>query len=89
MTKTVTVTATVEVTVDETKFTSEFLQEFRDNFYSFDTIDDHIESLARQRVVGDIEASRYNKVEFIEGYGFASDMGIILSEPSLDSEIEQ
>jgi hypothetical protein len=63
---------TVEVEIDESVFTDEFMKEFRENFYPFDTIDEHIEYLSLIAVHGGFDYMR----PFIEGYGYTDEMGI-------------
>ncbi len=63
-TRRVTVTMNVIVTVDRKMFTKKFMQEFRENFYNFQTIDDHIEHLGWLYLRGLVDNG-----SFIEGYG--------------------
>lgn len=78
MKRLVDVTQTVEVEVDESKFTPEFMQEFRNSFYSFHTINQHLEHLAQ------LYARGLDR-DFIEGYGPAQDFGIRFSLIDSDS----
>ncbi len=83
ITKTVQVTFDVKVTVDETKFTPEFMGEFRNCFYPFDTLDDHIKHLA-QLAAREFITGPYS---FVEGYGYAEEMGISTEIESQEEEI--
>lgn len=71
MKRTVTVTQTVTVDVKDDVFTQEMLDAFADAFYSFSTVDEHIEHLAQLAARGLLEPSNGydNLVEFVEGYG--------------------
>lgn len=72
MTQDIDVVIPVTVTVDETKFTPEFLAEFREQFYPFETVEDHMRHLAyleARRMLRDLPC-------FIEGYGQSQDFGI-------------
>jgi hypothetical protein len=83
ITKKVNVIQTVKVTVSDDKFTDKFMEEFRDQFYNFNTIDDHIKHLAQYHV-------RFGEIyddDFIEGYGYAKDMGIFVSYEDQEEEI--
>jgi len=71
------VTQIIEVEVDESKFDEQFLREFRESFYSFDTLDEHIEHLGQLYARG-IFSGLGNP--FIEGYGPADEMGIKFRE---------
>lgn len=85
MEKTVLVTHVIKVTVDESKFDETFMKEFRDNYYNFQTVDEHLEHLAQlyaRGMVGDSSDC------FIEGYGLAKDMGIKFVEGDIETEIE-
>ena len=81
--KTVRVTQEIWVQVDESKFTPDFLKEFRETMYNFPDINDHIEHLAQLKARGIIT----HKNQFVEGYGNLLDMGIILIERDLETEI--
>lgn len=82
MEKYVKVISTVKVIVDETKFTPQFLKEFRECFCDLQTIDEHIQRLAKLKVGG------YCDQDFVEGYGSQEDMGISLEIEDIESEIE-
>lgn len=72
MTQDVDVTIPVTVTVDESKFTPEFLAEFREQFYPYETVDDHIRHIAYLEATGQLR----DLPCFIEGYGPSEDFGI-------------
>lgn len=72
MTQDIDVTIPVKVTVDESKFTPKFLAEFREQFYPFETIDDHMRHLAYLEARGILR----DLPCFIEGYGESQDFGI-------------
>lgn len=82
MEKYVKVISTVKVIVDETKFTPQFLKEFRECFCDLQTIDEHIQRLAKLKVGGHCDQ------DFVEGYGSQEDMGISLEIEDIESEIE-
>lgn len=82
MEKYVTVTSTVRVSVDESKFTPQFLKEFRECFCNLQTIDEHIQRLAKLKVRGDCDQ------DFVEGYGSQKDMGIDIEILETGTEIE-
>jgi hypothetical protein len=81
MKRTVEVTITVEVEVDETKFTYAFMEEFRSSFYSFTTVEDHIQHIAQ------LEARSLLDADFTEGYGPLAEMGIKAKITDQDEEI--
>lgn len=70
------VSQTVYVTVDEGAFNPEFMEEFRQNFYDFDTIDEHREHLASLYARGIVD----DFSDFIEGYGNPDEFGIKFRE---------
>jgi hypothetical protein len=80
------VTQEIEVTLDKTKFDEAFMEEFRQNFYSFDTIEEHAEHIAQLQARGVYELDSYNP-EFIEGYGPQSEMGIKARSLSTEMDI--
>lgn len=80
--KTILVTMEIEVTINKSKFTPEFMSEFRESFYPFETIDEHIEHLAQMHARG-----IYDDHSFIEGYGYAKDMGIKFEHHSTETEV--
>jgi dihydroorotase len=82
MEKYVTVTSTVRVSVNESKFTPQFLKEFRECFCNLQTIDEHIQRLAKLKVRGDCDQ------DFVEGYGSQKDMGIDIEILETGTEIE-
>lgn len=73
----------VEVTVDESKFTPEWLADWRESFYSFHSVEDHIEHIAQ------LAARDALQQNFTEGYGPLADMGIEASVVSQQQEIER
>jgi hypothetical protein len=83
MLRTVEATFAIQVEVDENKFTPKFIAEFKENFYSFETIDVHIQHIALLEVHGLL-----NK-DFTEGYGRLDDMGIKAKILYTDSEIQK
>jgi hypothetical protein len=72
MTRDIDVEIPVTVTVDETKFTPEFLADYRENFYPFESVEDHIRHIAFLAATGTLG----NLPCFIEGYGPSQDFGI-------------
>jgi hypothetical protein len=79
------VTQTVEVVLDGEAFNEAFMQEFRDGFYDYYTIEEHAEHIAQLHARGIFDGGSWD--EFIEGYGFAKEMGI--RARVIDTEIEQ
>lgn len=86
ITKTVEVLQIVEVTVDETKFTPEWMQSFRETFYSFDSLNEHLEHLGQLAAREMIYQPQVTN-QFIEGYGNASDMGIATRVTDTTAEV--
>jgi hypothetical protein len=84
MKKYITVTQTIEVQVDETKFNQEFMEEFQAIFYPFKTIDEHLKHLAQLYARG-----LNDNGDFIEGYGYADDMGIKFRNTDFECEVEE
>lgn len=78
------VTQRVEVTLDETKFTEEMMRDFMRSFYPFHDIDRHAEYIGELAARGLIHTG--DKGFFIEGYGFAEEMGISARILSTESE---
>jgi hypothetical protein len=70
MIRQVIVTQIIEVEVDETKFTEAWMEEWRQSYYSFNTVERHIEHIAQ------LEARSLLNEDFTEGYGPLSEMGI-------------
>lgn len=60
----VTTTNTYEIELDENVINEEWMQEFRETFYSFNTLEEHAQQIAEQRVRN---AERTDT--FLEGYG--------------------
>lgn len=87
--KNVTVTFTVKVTLDETKFTEQFMQEFRDDFYDFQSIDDHAMHLAQLAARGVKDLCEFSPNEFVEGYGMISEMGILAEVTGQEEEVAE
>lgn len=81
--KKIAVTQVVYVEVNDAMFTPEWMAEFRDNFYPFETIDDHLQHIAQLYARGLIE-----KDSFIEGYGEAKEVGIDFYNISQETEEE-
>lgn len=73
----VSVVQTLTIEIDESKFDETFMEEFRASFFPFFTIEDHLEHIAQLQARGVIDLE-WNKNEFIEGYGPATEMGIRL-----------
>jgi hypothetical protein len=72
MTKTITVIQEIEVTVDESRFTAEFMENFSRYFHGLESIEEHMQFIAKCRARGFVVSSS----EFLEGYGKLSDFGI-------------
>ena len=70
--RTIEVTQIINISLDESKFTKGFMEEFRENFYQFNTIEDHRKHLAQLFSRGLVD----NMTDFIEGYGETKGMGI-------------
>lgn len=77
----VVVTQVIYVEMDESKFDDAFMGEFTDNFYPYDTIEEHACHLAQLHARGIADDH-----DFIEGYGPASDMGIKFQHVDGDEE---
>lgn len=60
----VTTTNTYEIEIDENVLNEEWMQEFRKTFYSFNSLEEHAQQIAEQRVRN---AQRTDT--FLEGYG--------------------
>ncbi|WP_063562979.1 hypothetical protein [Paenibacillus sp. O199] len=60
----VTTSNTYEVEIDENALNEEWMQEFRETFYSFNSLEEHAQQIAEQRVR---KAERTDS--FLEGYG--------------------
>jgi hypothetical protein len=82
--QTVVVTTEVDVSIDESKFTEEWMAEFRQHFYSFTTVQDHIEHLAQLYARGVIDGFEN---EFVEGYGPLKEMGISFTDGPIETQI--
>lgn len=87
ITKQVEVTQLVEVTVDESRFTDEWMESFRKMFYTYNSVDEHLQHLAQLEARG-ITYQPHVSNEFIEGYGNASDMGISIRVLDVEMEIQ-
>ena len=72
----------VEVELDEAKFDDAFMQEFRENFYPFESLEDHAKHIAQ------MEAREILK-PFTEGYGLLDKMGISARQIEWWQEVEQ
>ena len=70
------------VEVDESKFTPEFMQGFNETIYEIEDIEGHIKNLAELATNGAFDPS-FN--DFVEGYGFLSEMGIKITEKMSDT----
>lgn len=70
--KNVDVEISIDISYDEAKFTPAFMASFREGFYPFDTINEHIEFIAEQIAVGNVNSP----TSFLEGYGVLSEFGI-------------
>lgn len=79
MKKNVTVTFDINIEVDETKFTNEYMETFRKYFYEFETIEEHIQHLAKLEARWMLEDS--------EGYDIRG-MGIKAQIMNVETEIE-
>lgn len=90
---TVTVEFEMDIEFDPARFSPEFQADFRHNFFKYDTIREHLEHIARNRIL-DIEGPRWDREArrdrvFAEGYGYLDDMGITLGEPeAVDFDFE-
>lgn len=83
MKRLVEVTQYVTITVDETKFTPAWMEEFRQQFYSFEFIEEHLEHLAQLFARGMI----HEFSSFIEGYGPPREMGIKIEAGDVSAEV--
>ena len=82
MKKMVEVTQLVEVEVPESLFTEQFMEEFRQQFYPFETVEEHFRHLGQLRARG-----IYDGDSFIEGYGEAKTLGIKFNDPVVETEV--
>ncbi len=72
----------IEVEMDDAKFDADFMAEFVAHFYPFDTLERHAEHLAQRFARGIVDNG-----QFIEGYGYAADMGIRFRDDAVETEL--
>jgi hypothetical protein len=76
------ITQRLYVEIDETKFTPEWLADFRKTFYNFQSVQDHVEHLARLEAAGIIHTQ--DRDCFIEGYGPAGNFKLQITKGKME-----